>query len=1369
MSSVEFTTVAAATSAPVAPTILPAGASPLEVMTGRVETLSVENAASVRLLSQPEHGHVSVNPDGTLALVLTLTDYVGELSFDYEVELPGGGTEVRTAEIEAIPGLQEAGWGTGANHYMLAVDEDDRVIVEHGDNHRKVYITESEDGLTAEDIAAHEGVAVETVTGSWLRDQRPAYGASEELALVEKLGAELWGAINPRGSEASNWLLLERGYTYEIVHPFVRGASGESELHPLYMGAWGEGDEPKLFTNVNSVNSGNKNIYIEDSSFEVGLRILNDKTNVIITESFISGGDAIFQGEPGGLQTGITIRNTSFLDSWYESPKSVDENGLWTAWGNRTSGFYGSHIDGLLFEGTLFDHNGWAPDFSQNGGEDGGHPPSMFSHNAYLQFDTRDVTMRDSAIMRGASVGVQYRGGAFVEDNLFLDNNVALSVHRGHEDLSSHLGNYSLISGTLSSAAAVRGAEVPMIGALDWGVRDQSYLTSLVDSIVAHANNPDDPTDTTAGSSALARTKDANGYDDTIIWRWGEENANVDGLDPEVLNQTTIQRYTAQLLGRETATVDDFAEYMRSLDGAEYAAAVEDVLKYFRDGFGIDTTERTDPTTLRFIPDARGDGVRWDNRMNWSTGDLPETVDGDSVDLGGNTVVFGGTVALTDLHFGDHGELLVPHGRLIVEGELTVGAEGGALMIERAGQFWTEGFAGGGHLDIDVTGGRFANTGAFKGQATLAATDGQVVLGVDDALYAVTDGSRLEILGAEARVGFDGAENGIALLGLDPGGTLAFTAADGALGSIREFRTGAFGDAPQVGSGVDLGDGVLFLNIAELDFGTTEAVLIQADELIGMFSRVDVAGLGERALDVIVDYEADQVRLRLGEAAGAVGTVELFGLGDETSVDAGDEAVMQALIDAQGSYEEAGLLPWNAGDDVFEPSPGDDVLDGGAGFDTARFSGDGEDYAIAFAEDGLRVSGPDGDDLLIDVERLEFADGAWIEVAVELAPETEAGINAPVAFSAAEDVPAPGLVAEAASIEISFGGWASTPVFTAGDGNSLLSVSSEQSATLVGGDAENTLSGGDGDDSLDGGGGDDALYGGEGRDLFVFEDRDGQGFGADRIGDFAPGEDLIEADWAGSAILDEDGGDLTLDLGTGEIRLTGLGAPAAEEDESGVVAFSSGAAEDEEEPFDLFRDVEFRMGEVGRAEIAAGQSSISFDLARDFENPVAFAMRLGGSGPRDAMAQVALSDDGDALTLNLIDAFGEDWSAQGAGQDIAWAVFEAGTWVLEDGTVLQVGETDASGAGALSRADFEDGLFDAAPSILTQVQDGDGWLAARQDGGDASGVDLSVQAPEGDAAAGMHSVGWLAIEQGGGDWDGLSWQAGELTEVTDRG
>ena len=35
------------------------------------------------------------------------------------------------------------------------------------------------------------------------------------------------------------------------------------------------------------------------------------------------------------------------------------------------------------------------------------------------------------------------------------------------------------------------------------------------------------------------------------------------------------------------------------------------------------------------------DGVRWDNRINWDTEDAPDN--GDSVDLNGNWVQYGGT------------------------------------------------------------------------------------------------------------------------------------------------------------------------------------------------------------------------------------------------------------------------------------------------------------------------------------------------------------------------------------------------------------------------------------------------------------------------------------------------------------------------------------------------------------------------------------------------------------------------------------------------------------------------------------------------------------------------------------------------------
>lgn len=90
------------------------------------------------------------------------------------------------------------------------------------------------------------------------------------------------------------------------------------------------------------------------------------------------------------------------------------------------------------------------------------------------------------------------------------------------------------------------------------------------------------------------------------------------------------------------------------------------------------------------------------------------------------------------------------------------------------------------------------------------------------------------------------------------------------------------------------------------------------------------------------------------------------------------------LLDGAGGND---VLEGGEGDDRLDGGEGDDILDGGAGFDTALFSGSASHYAFAAGADGIRISGPDGDDLLIDVERMEFADGSWIE----------ASINAPAA------------------------------------------------------------------------------------------------------------------------------------------------------------------------------------------------------------------------------------------------------------------------------------------------------------------------------------------------------------------------------------
>src|SRR5690606_30982907 len=94
--------------------------------------------------------------------------------------------------------------------------------------------------------AKAEGISVGSVTAAWLA-KHPEYGGSEGKALSTDLGIALWNELTKASSgPSSNWLLLERGYDYDIDRPIARGAMGESALHPMVIGAYGEGDAPTL-------------------------------------------------------------------------------------------------------------------------------------------------------------------------------------------------------------------------------------------------------------------------------------------------------------------------------------------------------------------------------------------------------------------------------------------------------------------------------------------------------------------------------------------------------------------------------------------------------------------------------------------------------------------------------------------------------------------------------------------------------------------------------------------------------------------------------------------------------------------------------------------------------------------------------------------------------------------------------------------------------------------------------------------------------------------------------------------------------------------------------------------------------------------
>ena len=102
--------------------------------------LAVETAqsiASVEITDGPAQGVVTVNPDNTLALVLSGNDFSGALSFDYKITYAGGATETRSAALTVSAPEQQAGWGQG-KHYMLETDAQGDLVIETGDNHRKV-------------------------------------------------------------------------------------------------------------------------------------------------------------------------------------------------------------------------------------------------------------------------------------------------------------------------------------------------------------------------------------------------------------------------------------------------------------------------------------------------------------------------------------------------------------------------------------------------------------------------------------------------------------------------------------------------------------------------------------------------------------------------------------------------------------------------------------------------------------------------------------------------------------------------------------------------------------------------------------------------------------------------------------------------------------------------------------------------------------------------------------------------------------------------------------------------------------------------------------------------------------------------------
>ena len=910
----------------VAHTLLPADGSAITVTAGRVSTLDVANSAnvsSVQIMQGPQAGNLTVNPDHSLALVMSDSSYTGPLSFSYQVTYNDGTTSTLTSNVNAVAGPEQAGWGLG-NFYNLQADSAGKAIVEYGTNHRAVYVSGDPNALTLQDIAAREGINVNQIDANWLINH-PQYGSSQGMALDQQAGSMLWSSITGRGAApSSDWLMLERGFSYDGLGRLIeRGTHGESELHPIYVGAYGSGSKPLVTSQVQIFQNSNDNIVIQDIAFSKGVMALSGN-NILMDNVYVTGTDGL------NIQNihGFTLQNSNIIDVIKPAPANGSS---WVPHADRASGAFFKNTHDLLLQNNLFDHNGWADGYDYNLSGQNGQPPSMFSQNVYIQYDNTDVTFRDNITMRGASFGANIRSGGFIEDNVFLDNNAALNAFGGNYLNHGYVGNYSLLSDNVITSAGYKTVAQGQ-GALSQGLTDAGAMTTMVDNIIAHLADPNNPAELASKvftNQAFQSTGQPAFYNDTVIYNWlgsnnlseaATRNINTGGLDQNVLDQTTIQQFTAQLLGQQTATITDLADYLRAQASGNLSHVVDSdlIVNFFQQGFGLAAHFRPAATTVRFVPNSLGDGMRWDNRLNWDTQDLPGTHSGDSVDLAGNWVYYGGTSTIQNFDFGSGGKLHVDHGYLDVNGAINVGTNGAELQIDNAGQFWSSGYTDSDLLTVDAAGGRFANTGLFHGHTDMTISDNaQVILATDGATFDLTDGSTMSIVGSNVSVGFDGAGSGPAVMRLGSQSTLDFTAQGGQLGSISEFRSGFYGpNAPSVHSGIDLGSSTLSLDLTGVTSGSS--TLINVDQIMGTFSQVAVTGLaGNQDATVVIDYTNDTVTLQMGQAGAGSGAVNITTQGDPnalatdpTAADIWNALTMNQPVlpmDAPGTLSDPGL------------------------------------------------------------------------------------------------------------------------------------------------------------------------------------------------------------------------------------------------------------------------------------------------------------------------------------------------------------------------------------------------------------------------------------------------------------------------------
>lgn len=804
------------------------------------------------------HGHVSPRDDGGSYINLTALP-PGNTVTEITGETPGG----QTVTIDVIPRRMLKGFSDG-RHWMLPIDRATGMIkFEVGRKGRKYFVTKrprndasGKGGWTKTEIAAQDGVSLATVTNNYIRDSAK-WGRSADFPLEMNTGFEVWAAVTPTVSSASNFfnsshLVLERGYDYRdgvwgsSRHFVSRATSGESPLHPLLLTSYGTGPDPIFQPSEGAMNyqTGQRGGMTWIAFQDVSIPKFNCNGSM----------DTIFSHinlTTGGCYPGSNGHTTLYRVGIWDAAYPVPDRQYWPSNNSPTGtpphvvGTYLSEALSLLVIDCLYDKNGWMEGYSETSNETiYPYPPTALAHNLYLQYNFVNTTIRRQFNMRGASLGIQLRGGGLIEDVFFADNNIALNNLGYAKDLSGaedipNTGNIPVVRGPCVIMSGAEKYFAPRPSARGRGM-DISGYDGFLEAIIMHRANPADAAEiadrtSTGHSWGPTSAQSRNFLAKMRIHNWSGQGSEAPydaaswGRSAAALNQITLQNFAETRMDLsavpESGKLRAYCLFLRTLTPAQRMVELEAALRYTWSAWGITRANRSAPAVCVFIPDTEaGSGVLWADYPNWSTGDVAGKIVGDSAELRGVNVVFGEVTVEMDYVDGQGGSLEISSGSLTTD-ELR-------NCSEVVGSFC-------GHLYLTNVvnvpsyrwnGGRLMFNAAMSGADLVV--DGQypeVILGPN---YTVSSGKVLDIrCGRQGAVGWDGT--GSATLTIASGGTLRFrnfsqtfsTAAGNyanGMSRLERFRSGFYGEAqPTVAVSLVLASGAIVdVDTAGLAAGT---------------------------------------------------------------------------------------------------------------------------------------------------------------------------------------------------------------------------------------------------------------------------------------------------------------------------------------------------------------------------------------------------------------------------------------------------------------------------------------------------------------------------------------------------------------------